>query len=606
MARNKRFLEGWDTVSVLGVGGFGKVYEIRKSDAPDKFKSALKVISIPKDSNEIKGYEDDGYDEKSIQKILENKKAKVISEFDLMSNFKGTSNIVSYEDHYVKPHANGIGWDILIRMELLTALPDYLGKKGYVSESDVIAIARDMCKALNLCSEKNIIHRDIKPQNIFRNDFGDYKLGDFGIAKESDHETRATKTGTYSYMAPEVYRGEQYGKSVDIYSLGMVLYWLLNEKRGPFLPLPPVVPSSSDQEQAAIRRFSGERIPAPKHGSSQLINVVLRACECDPARRYHSAQEMLNDLYRLSGSDDPLYRVEAKRKKEIPVEQESTDAGETLTLLNYDTEDVEDGSMRFEVSFDPDNGDPVKKEKIKAFDLVRRPENPVKPGFRFVGWYNYGVKYNFNKPVDHGLYLKAFYKKKTPYLKLFVVSLFILAGVFFYFVMNGEEIGFLRKHFYKNSFIVYFDGNGGKSQVDSMRIEENQPIVNTPSASLPGKYFDGWYDNPVTGNYYDSSTPITENIKLYAHFSDIPKYYDEKEVTNALLTLNPNGGVCNVSELHVVTDEVVEELPVPYWKGHDFIGWSDENKEDGVIFKPGSFSVVGHVNLYAIWKETGE
>jgi serine/threonine protein kinase len=79
-----------------------------------------------------------------------------------MDRLKGHTNIVSYEDHTVIPHENKIGWDILIRMELLTPLTDYLQNHKF-SEDDVIKLGIDICKALTLCERYSIIHRDIKP-----------------------------------------------------------------------------------------------------------------------------------------------------------------------------------------------------------------------------------------------------------------------------------------------------------------------------------------------------------------------------------------------------------------------------------------------------------
>ena len=85
-----------------------------------------------------------------------------------------------------------------------------------------------------------MIHRDIKPQNIFITSKGDYKLGDFGVARTMEKTMSGmSKKGTYNYMAPEVYHRVNTGLVSDQYSLGLVLYWLLNEKRMPFLPLPP-------------------------------------------------------------------------------------------------------------------------------------------------------------------------------------------------------------------------------------------------------------------------------------------------------------------------------------------------------------------------------
>jgi len=163
----------------------------------------------------------------------------IVREFAIMAKLKGTANVVSYEDHMVIRHSDGIGWDILIRMELLNPLLPYAYKHPF-SRRDIIRLGIDMCRALELCQKYNIIHRDIKPENIFVNDNGDFKLGDFGIARTVEKTMSGlSKKGTYNYMAPEVYRGNEYGFGVDIYSLGIVLYRLLNKNRLPFLPPAP-------------------------------------------------------------------------------------------------------------------------------------------------------------------------------------------------------------------------------------------------------------------------------------------------------------------------------------------------------------------------------
>ena len=290
-----QYWPGWETVRVIGSGGFGKVCEIRKNDDTGEFRSALKVISIPQSPEEYRAYIDDGYDEESITSIFKNQIDDIVSEFKVMAQFSGITNIVSYQDHMIVPHEDGVGWDILIRMELLTALPEYYRKNQWTEEK-TIKLGADICRALELCGKKNIIHRDIKPQNIFVNEFGDFKLGDFGVARAIDHTTRATKTGTYSYMAPEVYRGYAYNATADIYSLGLVMYWSLNERRLPFLPLPPTAPTAKENESALKRRMDGEEFPRALHCSRELAGIISKACAADPKERYVSASEMREAL----------------------------------------------------------------------------------------------------------------------------------------------------------------------------------------------------------------------------------------------------------------------------------------------------------------------
>ena len=276
----------WTIVREIGRGGFGTVYEISRTDQFGyEEKAALKVIRIPNEAGVIDQFRMDGYDNASISARLKEDARKINQEYYLQNQLKGNPNVVRVDENMVTAHEDGLGWDIFIRMELLRPMMEVLMKKQDFSEKEIIKIGKDICEALNVCHRRDIIHRDIKPDNIFLSDTGDWKLGDFGIARTMEHSTRATKAGTYNYLAPEVFHGEKYGKQVDIYSLGMVLYWLLNKRRRPFLPVDRP-PSASEDEQARIKRFRGDPIPAPVHGSEGLKRIVLRACAYYPKDRY--------------------------------------------------------------------------------------------------------------------------------------------------------------------------------------------------------------------------------------------------------------------------------------------------------------------------------
>ena len=184
-------IPGWKIIRTIGRGSFGAVYEVEKKDSFGAVThSALKVISIPETSAEIKAYRDDGYDDMSLTALFRSQVEDITNEFRLMSKLKGNSNIVSYEDHEIIQHESDPGYDIYIRMELLTSLPDYIKCQypdSIVPDEATASLGIDICNALELCAKHHIIHRDIKPQNIFVNDNNNFKLGDFGIAKTSDH-----------------------------------------------------------------------------------------------------------------------------------------------------------------------------------------------------------------------------------------------------------------------------------------------------------------------------------------------------------------------------------------------------------------------------------
>lgn len=288
---------GWEVVRKIGSGSFGAVYEIRRDVFGREERAALKVLSIPESPEEVEELYAEGYDEASITTHYKEHLGEIVREYSLMLDMKGHTNVVYCDDLKYVPHDDGVGWDIFIKMELLTPLMKAVGNE--YSEAQTVRLGIDMCNALILCKQENIVHRDIKPQNMFVSKTGDYKLGDFGVAKVSEKTASGTKVGTFEYMAPEVYRGQPYGSGADLYSLGMVLYWMMNQKRTPFLPLPPQIPSATAKEEARNRRFQGEALPEPANGSQELKRIVLKACAYDPKDRYASAADMQADLKKL-------------------------------------------------------------------------------------------------------------------------------------------------------------------------------------------------------------------------------------------------------------------------------------------------------------------
>ena len=155
------------------------------------------------------------------------------------------------------------------------------------------------------CESKGIIHRDIKPANLFVDRFGNYKVGDFGASKrmETVHVAQTmTGIGTISYMAPEIFRGQSYNNTVDIYALGLVLYQLLNNGRMAFLPDSGAY-TTQDIDSANYHRLHGTPVPslAGKYVGGERIDsrldaAVRKACAMNPSDRYRTAKEFYDAL----------------------------------------------------------------------------------------------------------------------------------------------------------------------------------------------------------------------------------------------------------------------------------------------------------------------
>ena len=289
----------WQLVEKIGEGSFGKVYKAQRTERGRTFYSAIKIISIPGNKGELDSVRSEMNDEQSTREYFRNLVEDCVQEIYTMEHFCGNSHIVSFEDFKVVEYLDEIGWDIYIRMEYLTSFMDYCTGKE-LTEKEVMKLGCDLSMALIYCRKLNIIHRDVKPENIFVSRFGDFKLGDFGIAREQAHTVgNMSKKGTYSYMAPEIYKGEKYDSSIDIYSLGIVLYKLMNQNRLPFLSLDKQLITYRDKENALARRMAGEKMPAPSRASAAFSHIILKACAYDPQKRYRKPEDMLQDLESL-------------------------------------------------------------------------------------------------------------------------------------------------------------------------------------------------------------------------------------------------------------------------------------------------------------------
>ena len=312
----------WKITEKIGEGSFGKVYKAQRTERGKSFYSAIKIINIPGSQSELNSVHSETGDDQSARQYFQNLVEECIQEISTMEYFRGNSYIVSVEDFKVMEYLDAIGWEISIRMEYLTSFMDYCAEKQ-LTEKEVIKLGMDLSKALEYCRKLKIIHRDIKPENIFVSRFGDFKLGDFGIARELERTMSGfSKKGTYSYMAPEMYKGKKYDSRVDIYSLGIVLYRLMNHNRLPFMSLEKQFITYRDKENALNKRVAGEQMSIPVDAGEQFARIILKACAYDPAQRYQTPEE-------LYGALDDLKNGRAGRSQQLPNGVQKTGTGKT-------------------------------------------------------------------------------------------------------------------------------------------------------------------------------------------------------------------------------------------------------------------------------------
>lgn len=307
----------WAAKQLLGRGSFGSVWRAERIDEAG-FESAIKHIPIPQDNAEIKELYDEGIisNEKSAYQYYDMLRESLVKEIRFMYAFREDKNIVTYEDHLVIPRKNAPGYDVFIRMELLSELSAKI-RNGTFTPEQVCALGLDICLALCALKREHVIHRDIKPANILVNSKGVYKLSDFGVARQMEKTSLImSKKGTYAYMAPEVYKGEAAGETADIYSLGLVMHRLLNGNRAPFLPLTGMI-GADDAEAAIAKRMGGEELLHPAYAPPELGMAICRACAFHPADRFQSPEEFMLTLQNCMQS---ISADTATAQKQHPIE----------------------------------------------------------------------------------------------------------------------------------------------------------------------------------------------------------------------------------------------------------------------------------------------
>ena len=287
----------WQLCEFLGSGSGGKtaVYRLTHRENP-KMQSALKIISLIEREGTIESL--NTAQRQQYDAALEQYTRHAENEVDLMYALGGHSNIVGYLDHTVADWAvdGRFGRDLLIRMDYMTCLRSEMRSReernSFYSEAEIRKIGTDICNALILCHENNILHRDIKPDNIFLGNNHLYKLGDFGVSKivaQNVENITATSVGAIGYAPAEQAMGV-YDRRVDIYALGLTLYELANHYCLPFNSSP--YPSMESVE----RRLRGEPLPPLTTVSSSLDRVIRKACAPRPENRYSTAEEFLASL----------------------------------------------------------------------------------------------------------------------------------------------------------------------------------------------------------------------------------------------------------------------------------------------------------------------
>ena len=225
--------------------------------------------------------------------MKEDSKKQIYNEASIMKKLLHP-NVISFKDvfkdtkldyfYIVMEYAN----DGDLSKKIKTQKNKIIGDK-YFSEEKIMQYFYQICRGLQYIHSKNIIHRDIKSQNIFLMKNGKIKIGDFGIAKAltNTKNNATTIIGTPYYFSPEIINGEPYNYKTDIWSLGVVLYEMCCLK----LPF-----ESNNIAQLSIKIMKGKYDPIPNKYSKNMANLIKNMLNIDQKLRPNINEVMQSPL----------------------------------------------------------------------------------------------------------------------------------------------------------------------------------------------------------------------------------------------------------------------------------------------------------------------
>lgn len=323
-------------------------------------------------------------------------KAEFAEDVTFVTKFRSEAQAAARLEHpnivniYDVGSENGMYYIVMEYVEGIT-LKTYIEKKGRLNFKEAISIAIQVGRGIEAAHNKNIIHRDIKPQNIIISTEGKVKVTDFGIARAATSNTiHADVMGSVHYASPEQARNGYVDARSDIYSLGIVMYEMVTGR----------VPFDGDSTVAvAIQHLQEEMVEPSAYASDlpiSLEKIILKATMKNPDRRYANMEDLLMDLKKalVSPNEDFVTIVDADEaeKTRVVSAEEQEKLRQELEAENEDEEGNEEGDEE-----DEDDG-PVNPKLEKAITIMGIAAAVIIIALviylvgSFMGWFHFGGK----------------------------------------------------------------------------------------------------------------------------------------------------------------------------------------------------------------------
>ena len=297
-------LSNMEVVDCISTHGATSVYLVRSIRSNQTY--ILKHIGVPESQKQVDAliFSGAAASEEQAQEYYKQVVTDYQSELETLETLSASPNIDCFRSYQIVPKEDAVGYDVYLLAEQRKTLVDYL-RDNAMTRLCAINLGLDLCAALADLRAAGLVHRNVKPANIYLSSQGHFVIGDLGIAKISELKYCSIPEHILSsYSAPELFDlVGTINETCDIYSAGLILYRIFNGNHGPF-------EDEKTSPKAADRlRVTGEALPAPMYADYELADIILKACAFEAEKRYQTPEEFrdaLVDYTKRNQVDDTL------------------------------------------------------------------------------------------------------------------------------------------------------------------------------------------------------------------------------------------------------------------------------------------------------------
>ena len=339
-------LTNMELVKCVSVHGGTSVYIVKSTKSNQSYY--LKHICIPESQKQVDALMFTGAAAtvEDAQNYYKQVAADYQSELETLEKLSASPNIGCYRSYQIEPKEDGVGFEIYLLAEYRQTLSEVLAETP-MTQSGAVNLGLDLCSALCSLREAGLIHRNVKPSNVYLSSSGHYLLGDLGIAKIDELKYCSMPENMLSsFSAPELFSLlGTIEPTTDIYSVGMILYRIYNGNHGPF-----------EDEKTSARaadklRVTGEQLPAPMYADYEMADILLKACAFKPEDRYQTPQELQEALLEYGKRNEASDALIVPPLEGEPEKIDPSAEEEVEPVQFADTEQMADD---FKENFSPD------------------------------------------------------------------------------------------------------------------------------------------------------------------------------------------------------------------------------------------------------------